>query len=252
MTEQLVAEIQNGHEDLCGELWKRIRQRVVWYANRFSGAYNLARYGLDREDLIQCGYVAMINAVKGYHPGAASFGTYLNHHLKACFYAAIGRTEKQFQDPINRCRSLDVPVNTEDPDGPVLIDTIPDDRDRIQDVEDAVFNEQLHDALERVLDKLDPDEAHALRSSFYDGMTTKEAAEEMGVPVERVRQLRQSGLRNAQKHRHALEQYVDYHTPFFLSVGVSTFTRTHESAVEKLTLMREHIARQAPFDIYDA
>ena len=206
MIEELVEQIRNGI-DLRAELWERLRPF--------------------------------------YDPEKGTFLSLLTWHLKNCFHDAMGRTEKRRLDPINTALSLDAPLDSSDPDGNTLQDVVPDSYDSIKETEDRIYQEQLHAALETALSSLKPDEAHVLRSVFFHGRSVEDTAAGMGTSVENIKRLERSALAHlrACRERRALESYLDARTPFYYRVGVDTFCRTHESAVEKLAAMREGMSR---------
>lgn len=242
MIENLVMQIQNG-ADLKEELWKRLKRFIAWRASSF--ARQNPAPGVDIDDLIQCGYFALLRTIEAYDPGKGSFLSLLNWYLKNCFQSAIGRTEKQFRDPLNTALSLNAPLDSGDPDGNTLEDIIPDSRDSIQEVEEQIYREQLHIALEEALSSIKPDEASVLRSVFFNGRSVEETARNMEKTEKQIKQLQAQGLAHIRtcRERRALERYLDSRTPFYYRVGADTFCRTHESAVEHLALMRESMSK---------
>lgn len=242
MIENLVVQIQSG-VDMKEELWRRLKRFIAWRARSFA-SQNPAP-GVDIDDLIQCGYFALLRTLEAYDPEKGSFLSLLAWYLKSCFQSAIGRTEKQFRDPINTALSLNAPLDSEDPDGNTLEDIIPDSRDSIQEVEAQIYTEQLHIALEEALSSINPDEASVLRSVFFFGRSIEETARNMEKTEKQIKQLQAQGLTHMRtcRERHALERYLDSRTPFYYRVGADTFCRTHESAVERLATMRESMSK---------
>ena len=74
------------------------------------------------------------------------------------------------RDPIHSARSLDTPIDAEDPEGPTLGDYLPSSYDVAAEAEERVYNEQLHEALEKLLSRLAPDAAELIRQSYFSPM----------------------------------------------------------------------------------
>lgn len=241
----LAVQVQQGHNELLPDLWEQVRGLVNAYAKSFLLSFNCT-HGLEHEDLMQCGYLAMVRALEKYNPGmGAKFSTFLVYYIRSEFQKAIGRSERQFHDPLNHCGSLDIPVG-DDPDGPTRLDFVRDGRDYLADVEARVFNDELHAALEAALEGIPAREASVIRSVYYTDKSLTETAAELGVSHQRAQQLRNSGLHRLRygPARSKLEQFVDDRTDFYRPSSVERFQRTHSSVVEEIVLYREKIRRR--------
>lgn len=113
--EELVSEIKAGRAGY-GELWEQVqrfvRQQAAGYISQNPGLCTGA--GVEMEDLLQAGFLALHDAVKGFDPAAGmAFVGYLAFHLKRYFREACGiRTSKR--DPLLQAARLDKPVSEED------------------------------------------------------------------------------------------------------------------------------------------
>ncbi len=239
--DELVSLIQQGRDDLICDLWKELRGLVAWYAVRFH-AHLVASRGaapVEVEDLIQSGFIAMVEALPRHDPERGSFTTFFRFYIRKAFHSAIGRSEKH--DPLNNYIPLDAPVNDDEPEGATRLEYIPDPRDYYSGIDESIFLEQLHKALETALNAIPAKEAAALRAEYWQGKKQVEIAEEMGCSDEWVRQLRNGGLRHIRNSsaQAQLERFLDMETPFYKNVSVEHFTRTHTSAVEAVAIWRE-------------
>ena len=226
--EELAARIQAGERELLPELWEQVRRFVAKMAARrfiLSNGYG----GVEIDDLIQAGFLAVCEAVERFEPdGEYKFLTYLDRPLRRAFSEAGGyRSRKQYHDPLHSCASLDTPLG-DDPDGDTLGDLQADPVDVFEDADRRIWLEQLRDALESALDDLTPVQRETLRRRFYDGLTLKEIGEADGVSLDRVRQREKEALhvlRRRRRRYHLDEfaeerrQYVDERTPWYLHVG---------------------------------
>lgn len=207
--EELVERIQQGQEDLYPALWEQVEKFVTWRAKAFFDAVK-GRSSVELNDLIQSGYLALVDAVPRYNPSLdCRFLTIFDFRLKTAFAVTVGyRTSKR--DMLDYCARLDAPVGSSESDG-TLYSFIPDPVDLLADAEDALCNQQLHDVLEKAISTLPDREANTLRRYFWDGLTLDEIGVELNVSREFVRQLRDKGLLTLkrQKHHNGLDQFVD-------------------------------------------
>ena len=193
--EELVAVIQGG-EDRMGELWQQVERLACWKANRIMTALN-GRGGVEFEDLYQSGYPAMVAAVDSYKPEVGAFSTWFMLHLKTAFAEATGyRSNRQQRDPIHNAVSLDTPL-TDDADSDDLMAVVADPAGagRMEAVEEAIYRQQLHDALEAALEAIPEECGTVLRQRYYEGRTLSDLAEAQGVSMEMVRKRERDALR---------------------------------------------------------
>ncbi len=126
------------------------------------------------------------------------------------------------------------------------MDCVPDPRDEISNVDDAVFTEQLHAALEKALDSISPREAYVIRSEFWEGCKQWETAEKMGISYQMVGFLKENGFRHIRKSAAGkqLEHFLDIETRFYSGVGLQQFKKTQKRAIESKVIYREKLRKQ--------
>lgn len=237
--EELVALIQAGERERLPELWNQVERFVARQANRLLVVMGdrAAAYGLEFGDLYNSGYFALLDAVNLYDPtrGDSPFIGLLALCLKTAFAETGGwRTSKR--DPLTKSTSMDKPIGEED--GGTVGDFIPDPAavQAFQDVEERLYQEQLHAALERALGTLEADEEAFIRARYYQSRTL----EEIGPKARTLESHALVKLRRPQV-RSALEQFIEERTPYYMKVGVRTFQNTGESAVERIVFRREQL-----------
>lgn len=257
--EELVLQIQQGHTELYSELWEEVKGLIAWWAKRFYvvNTANGESLGLEWmtpqnkkrcfEDLVQAGFFGLVNTVEHYDPEkGSSFTTLLKYYLLRAFQeATTGRSIKQQNDPLLRCRSLDEHVGDEDGEA-TLLDFIPNERNDIADAEERIFTEQLHDALEAALNAIPEREAAAIRAVYFDGCKQSKAAEKLHTTPGRVHQLKENGLlhiRNS-SHRKKLERFLDENTSFYHGHSYGAFNHTKSSGVERAVIRREGLRKK--------
>jgi len=244
--EELAARIQAGERELMPELWEQVRRFVAKMAARrylFSNGYG----GVEIDDLIQSGYLALCEAVARFEPdGEYKFTSYLGNCLKTAFSEAGGyRSKRQYHDPLHNCASLDTPLG-DDPDGETLGDLQADPVDVFEDADRRMWLEQLREAVGEAFDDLPPEQREMLQRRYWDGQTLKEIGEAEGTPVQVIRTRENKALQTLRQRRRldGFKTYIDERTPWYMQVGAATFNNTHSSAVEELAVRRENMAEK--------
>lgn len=243
--EELVARIQQGEKELLHALWEQVERFVSMQAGKRARSLRSIA-GADEEDLYQSGFVALASAAESFDPSAGmSFIGWLAMHLKTSFSDATNhRSERQKRDPIHAASSLYAPLGYEGESS--LVDIIPDPVDQWDEVEQDIFHQQLHDALEKALSSLSDEQSDTLRRRYYMGHTLQKIATERAVRPETVRQWEEKALR-AMRHPRiskTLRDFVEERTPFYLHVGAQRYQTTHSSATEEIVLLRERLANR--------
>ncbi|MCI8473770.1 MAG: sigma-70 family RNA polymerase sigma factor [Oscillospiraceae bacterium] len=234
--EDLVAEIQAGRRELLGALWEQVERFIRRQANQRPdiGA-------VDREDLYQSGYLALVAAVDSYTPERdMKFVSWLAYHLKTAFNEASNyRSERQRRDPMHQADSLSRPLDDED--GGELLDIVADPHglQGLKEAEERIWREELAIALEKALTALPEAESDALRRRYYRGQTMAQIARETGKTAYEVQKEEQRGLAALRKPSSGLRAYIEENTPYYLHVGATRFNSTQTSAVEEIVFRRE-------------
>ncbi len=238
--EELVKEIQEGRRELLGTLWEQVEKFIRREANRRpdTGA-------VDREDLYQSGYLALVAAVDSYDPKQeTTFVGWLALHLKTAFNEASNfRTKGQRLDPMHQADSLSRPLGDED--AGELLDTVADPHGlhELQEVEKRIWQEELSHALESALNGLTETESDTLRRRYYRGQTTAQVAQETGRTAYEVQKDERRGLDSLRRGRvsASLRAFIEENTPYYLHVGAARFNTTRTSSVEEISFLREQM-----------
>ncbi len=180
--EELCILIKNGDDGYLPQLWEQTRRLIVMKAKqRYESLEN--KHGTELDDLIQSGYLAVLEAVKYYDPVKGfKFTTYLTNTLKTAFNEVLGiRTVRR--NPLNYCDSLDRPIG-EDGDM-TLLDTIGDmtpGRKEIEaDIVESVYHQELRAALDNALKILPDDSRQILELHFYFDISAETLAENLNI-----------------------------------------------------------------------
>ena len=233
--EELALAIRQGDQGRTLELWEQVNGLVKRKAMQIMTALKLSGNprGVEFDDLYQTGYLAMVAAVETYSPERGAFSTWFMFHLKTAFSEATGyRTKNGRCEPLDTAASLDRPVQPDEPDGGTLGELVPDSRaaDAIENVEESVYREQLHKAIDGAISELPPGNAQ------WDDMTLSAVGEVMGKSPERTRQMESKGIRELRKSR-TLHRFLDF--DMYRGTGLGAFRLSGSSIQEQYILKQE-------------
>lgn len=241
--EELVAEIQAGAEERMGELWEQVKGLVAWKARHvLTGLENWGDpRGVELDDLLQSGYLALVKAVESYEQTEGAFSTWLLLHLKTAFAETTGhRTEKSKKEPLNQAFSLDRPLGDE-ADGASFVDLVPDPAATatLDSIEEKLWRDQLHEAMEGVLVELPEEQSAVLRCRYYEGQTLAAAAEKLETTADEVRKLEKIGLKELRHPRLAKRIRPFYDFDYYGGAGLGAFKSSGMSIQERYLIRME-------------
>lgn len=240
--EELVCLIQNGERHRMPELWEQVERLVRWKANRIYYTLKLCDQckGIEFDDLYQSGYPAMVEAVETYKPDIGAFSTWFMFYLQHAFATTAGYRTKQGRAMLN-ASSLDRPM-TDDKDSGAMIDMVPDYGAvaAIESVEECVYRDQLHEALEKALSTLPEECSQTLRLRFYEGQGIAETAQTLGVSDSSVKQFERKGLEALRLPKTAAHLIPFYDFNFYIASGLTSFQRSGMSVQEKYLVIMEN------------
>lgn len=173
--EELATAIQTGHHEYIPNLWEGCRKIIYRKAARFKALHENCKQEI--EDLVQCGYFAMIEAIKYYKPDEdIKFLTYLNKPLLREFLRASGWLTTK-RDLIDYAISLDAPI---DEDGEATLAEIIPDTEGGENVIDKLLHETAIDTINKALSKLPERKAALIRAIYFEGLTETAAGRALG------------------------------------------------------------------------
>jgi len=238
--EEIALRIRDGETELLGELWGSIEKLIRKQANRVSRALG-GKVGVEADDLYQTGYFAMVAAVDTYTAEAGSFINWLMFHLKTAFAEATGyRTVKGRQEPLSNCISLDKTIG-DDADGAVFGDLIPDPQAAatMEGIEERLWHEQLHEAMESVLQELPVEQSAVLRYRYYTGHTLAATGLQFDMSAEEVRKQEGRGLKALRHYKLAQKIRPFYDFDYYSGNGLGAFRSSGKSIQERYLIRME-------------
>lgn len=246
--EEIAARIQAGETGLMGQLWEQVKRLVAWKARHvMTGLENWGDpCGVELDDLMQSGYLALVKAVESYDQTVGSFSTWLMFYLKTAFAEATGRrTEKSNMDPLNQALSLDKPLGDE-ADAASFGELLPDPKAAaaMTAIEEKVWLEQLREAIESVLAELPDEQSTVLRQRYYDQQTLVGTAQRLGTTAEEVRKLENRGIKALRHYKLAnrIRPFFDF--DYYGGSGLGAFRTSGMSIQERYLIAQERAQRE--------
>lgn len=200
--EELALRIKAGDSEAVAALWEQTKKLAYQFAFRFynRSMASCAASGITLEDVQQESFFVVLDAVQAFDETKGfKFTSFISFHAKKRFNALIGIRGNTAKRPLNCAESLDELI----PGGEdiTVMDTIPDENaaQAFEDVEQEIYQQQLHGAMEHALGTLDEQQELTIRSRYYQDMTLEAIAQQDGTTREQVRQLVAKGLRGLRK-----------------------------------------------------
>lgn len=194
--EELALRIKAGERELAGELWAQVERLLGMIVHRYMTRLGglAAAAGVEREDLEQEAYFAMLDAVKAYDPAKGyAFNSYLELHCRHRCFAMLGLRGRR--EPLNACASLDEPVSSDEDDDRTRADIIPSGENMEADTVERLWQAQLRADLDTALSKMDELEADCIRRHYLDEQSKTAVADALGLSPQSVSGHISHGLR---------------------------------------------------------
>ena len=280
--EELVERIKQGENSLMSDLYMNCRRFIIAIIKHIG-----IEQAEDCEDAMQDAYFGLYEAVKGFDESKGyKFLTYAKYHIQTAIQRgklkssdlpeyvysqrrqilrkrselmqSLGRYPTQAElalkmnmnvKTVNYILNVSKPIKSiyesvEGTDELIVSDTIPDNR---IDFENTIAAADERACVRAVVEELPEAEKEIIKLSYFEGLPYSVIAQQINKSVERVRQLKQRGLRQLRHPRiskRLLDEDVDRRTLFYSHRGVSTFNTTWTSSTEQTVLQREYLKKQ--------
>lgn len=168
--EELVSMIQAGEDNYLPVLWGNCRRILYTFALEFRGHLEKQSY-LDIDDLVSCGYFAILQAVKRYDvTRGRSFTSFLKFAFWDQAYAAFG----------NKTRVVNGKQQKYIPEGLASLNELVEYKnnqyevsefieDETVDIEGDYEQEELRRVVAAAIDELEPKEQFLIRAMYFEG-----------------------------------------------------------------------------------
>ena len=280
--EELVERIKQGENSLMSDLYMNCRRFIIAIIKRIG-----IEQAEDCEDAMQDAYFGLYEAVKGFDESKGyKFLTYAKYHIQTAIQRgklkfsdlpeyvysqrrqilrkrselmqSLGRYPTQAElalkmnmdvKTVNYILNVAKPIKSiyesvEGTDELIVSDTIPDNR---IDFENEIATADERACVRAVVEELPEVEKEVIKLSYFEGLPYSVIAQQIDKSVERVRQLKQRGLRQLRHPRiskRLLDEDIDRRTLFYSHRGVSTFNTTWTSSTEQTVLQREYFRKR--------
>lgn len=240
--DDLAARAKAGEPGAALRLWEAVRGFVVLKAARRSRAWSR----VPLEDLIQAGFLAVLDAAEQYDPDRenASFLSLLSLKLWKRWDEEAG-TRTTRRDALQYAGSLDAPAVVGDEDSAPAVDLIADEGAALAfiGVEYADFLSYCRGMIGAALDSLTPGQARIIRLHYLRGMTLEAAATCCGLSSKQAAsETEQRGLfhmgrgRYRRELRECLTAFEDFRQ-YGEAARSDTWSRTGISRTEAAALV---------------
>jgi RNA polymerase sporulation-specific sigma factor len=169
--EACVIRAKNGNREELLKIMEQYRLFIIKTAK----TYNIKNY--DLYDLVQIGYVTLINAVAKYKTGSNTFSTYAFNSISNAFRYAARQNSKYGGE-----LSLNAPLNQEVDSGTEFIDSL----EAAENFEEDLLKQESIAEIRKAVSKLPEDEIELVIMVYYNGASLKTYAEKKGLSYQQA------------------------------------------------------------------
>lgn len=253
--DELVIAIQSGNVGLLPELWRLVENLCAWYCRKLYNSMPRT-FLLEYDDLYNCGYIGLWDAIQHSNPEREGAFTYFYlFYLTSAIYREngldTGGRKKDGRRRFDPCISpdslrLDADVDAHGEIEGTLLDTLAnvtaqdEGTDSISNSVEKIFLSQLHDALEALIRELPEDEQTLIRQKYYSKMDRLSIAEQLHISSDAAVKLEDNALIHLRQRGKAvgLEQYLESQMNYYAGTGLKRFKDTYTSATERHAIRR--------------
>ena len=207
--EELAQLIKQGNKRYYATLWEQTSRLIHKLIYKHASKRKLPN-DIDFDDILQCGYFAMVNAVNAYSPEKdLKFNTYLEFQVMNAIQLTIDRGQRKgMNTPRLQEYSYNRTVSNSEGEEVEIIDLMPDKQSpRIYEgAELTDLQERVWQAVAELPEKL----REIITGYYFNSENLPTQAEKLGVSVETVRQRKRQALRILERNRALKQLYNDY------------------------------------------
>ncbi len=204
--EELATAARNGNMEVMPLLWEKTERLIKMLILKAVNKRVLPNY-IDESDVLQCGYFALLAAVKAFKNNGLKFTSYLNYSVKNAVNECInGKSRK---DPKIKEISYNQPVK----------DKSGDDVEMLELIEDQTSEQKVYEPLElsktqqiviEAVDELPQKQREIIKKHYFYNISIKEIAEQQGCCISNVQQIERQAFRMLRKNNNiqALHDHI--------------------------------------------
>ena len=195
--EELATAIKEGNTEIMPLLWKKNECLIKLIIFKHLRGRKLPN-SIDEEDILQCGYFALIAAVKAFKQGEYKFTTYLNYSVQNAVNEAING-KSRLSSNIKEL-SYNKYIQNKDGNDIELWELMRDDTAEFEIFEGVELSDEQQIVCE-ALAELPTKERNIIRCHYFRNMSLRQIAEMEGCTIENIRQHENKAFRQLRKNK---------------------------------------------------
>lgn len=141
---------------------------------------------------------------------------------------------------IRQMASLESAVESNIGEDIPLLDTIADDNNSIEELEDSIFQKALKETIWKTVDNLPTDQRSVIHERYSQWKSCGEIAEESGMSYNKVWSIENNALRSMRSGKHSKELLRFLDVQIYIAAlkqsGYGSFKLTHTSSTERIAI----------------
>lgn len=218
--EELATAAQRGNMEVMPLLWEKTERLIKKLILKAINKRQLPNY-IDESDVLQCGYFALLAAVRAFKSNGLKFTSYLTYSVQNAVNECINGGSRR-QSKIKEV-SYNQPVKDNDGDDVELLELIEDKSAELEVYEPLELTDTQRIVIEAV-DALPQRQRDVIRLHYFHNMSLKDIAAAQDCCVSNIQQIERQALRELRKNKklRALYDHIgaidfirgvdDYHT----------------------------------------
>lgn len=208
MENENIKRAKKGDTRAINELYEKYRKIIIFIALKY---YNNNKKicdsaGVQKDDLIQEGYFAFLKAVKDYDEKKGfKLSAYLNYHLKNTFNTLCGLRNKA-GNVLNN--SLSINQKIKGAEDLFLYEVIKDDKNSIEDIQQKIYKDTLHNDLMTSINELQENEKQIIKYRYFNNLSLRKTGKKTGQTITVVRSAENKALKKL-RYKKQLQVYRD-------------------------------------------
>lgn len=195
--EELATAAQRGSMEVMPLLWEKTERLIKMLILKAINKRILPNY-IDESDVLQCGYFALLAAVRAFKSNGLKFTSYLSYSVQNAVNECINGGSRR-QSKIKEV-SYNQPVKDRSGDDVELLELIEDKGAEYEVYEPLELTETQRIVIEAV-DALPQRQRDIIRLHFFHNMSLKDIAAEQDCCVSNIQQIERQAFRELRKNK---------------------------------------------------
>lgn len=229
--EEYVLAYQQGDRAALRPLWMQVEKLAVRMVKPYLWLAHQNR-AVDYEDLMQAAFLGVERAASAYRPDGGCFTTVMGFYVKNAVRGLLGlhgRVRREHYEAV----STSTPLGDEST--ATIEDTIADDN--LPDEDGDMYRDDVIREVRAAIGRLEMTQAQVIRGYHLEGVKLAVLAEQAGVTIEKVRQIKQKARNNLMMDER-LRGFFD-EDDCYRHKSLAAFQRDWTSSTEAAVLWRE-------------